>query len=52
MTCVSGAVKISNNVNLASIRLDKAQRLEGGVEISVQQQADPADVRERHVDHG
>lgn len=34
MTCVSGAVKISNNVNLASIRLDKAQRLEGGVEIS------------------
>jgi hypothetical protein len=34
MTCVSGAVKISNNVNLPSIRLDKAQRLEGGVEIS------------------
>jgi len=34
MMCVSGAVKISNNVNLASIRLDKALRLEGGVEIS------------------
>jgi len=34
MMCVSGAVKISNNVNLAAVRLDKAQRLEGGVEIS------------------
>jgi hypothetical protein len=34
MMCVSGAVVISNNVELANIKLDQAQRLEGGLEIS------------------
>ena len=32
--CVSGGVVISNNVELATIKLDQAQRLEGGLEIS------------------
>ena len=34
MMCVSSAAVISNNVNLTSIKLDAAQRLEGGLEVS------------------
>jgi hypothetical protein len=34
MMCVSSAVVISNNVNLTTVKLDQAQRLEGGLEIS------------------
>ena len=34
MMCVSAAAVISNNVNLTTIKLDQAQRLEGGLEIS------------------
>jgi hypothetical protein len=32
--CVSGATVISNNVELTTVKLDQAQRLEGGLEIS------------------
>ena len=34
MMCVSAAAIISNNVNLTTVKLDKAQRLEGGLEVS------------------
>ena len=34
MMCVSAAAVISNNVNLTSVKLDQAVRLEGGLEIS------------------
>jgi hypothetical protein len=34
MMCVSAAVIISNNVNLTTVKLDQAQRLEGGLEVS------------------
>jgi hypothetical protein len=34
LMCVSGAVTIQNNVELTEIRLDSAQRLEGGIKIA------------------
>jgi hypothetical protein len=34
LMCVSGAVKISNNVALTQVKLDQAKRLEGGLTVS------------------